>query len=151
MTTGVFHPDGHLLAVGGVDGRIRVYDVKSNTNAATFDESGAISSLCFSENGTWLAASTKGSTSVSIWDLRKMGQIKVLEFGSEASTVRWDYTGQYLAIGGLSGVAVQQYSKSSKEWAEILRSATPAISLSWRSNAKSILVLNGEATLTVLS
>ena len=150
LTTGALHPDGHLLAVGGVDGRINVYDVKSGTNAATFDESGPISALSFSENGTWLAAVVKGSTSVSIWDLRKLEQIKVIEFASEASTVQWDYTGQFLAIGGPSGVAVQQYSKSSKAWSEILRSATPAVSLAWGSDAKSLVILDAKANISVL-
>lgn len=150
MNTGALHPDGHLLAVGGSDGRISVYDVKSGTNAATFDESGPISALSFSENGTWLAAVVQGSTNVSIWDLRKMGQIKVIEFGSVANSLQWDYTGQFLAIGGPSGVAVQQYSKSSKEWSEILRSATPAVSLAWGNNAKRLLILDAEASITVL-
>ena len=136
--------------MGSVDGHISVYDVKSGTNAATFDEPGPLSALSFSENGTWLAAAVKGSTSVSIWDLRKLEQIKIIEFGNVASTVQWDYTGQFLAIGGPSGVAVHQYSKSAKGWLDIMMSATPAVSLAWGSEAKSLVILDAEANISVL-
>ena len=150
MTTGAFHPDGHLLAVGGTDGRIRVYDIKSSTNAATFDESGSVTCLSFSENGIWLAAAAEGSSSVSIWDLRKLGKVKVLDFGSPAKTVQWDYTGQFLAIGGPSGIAIQQYSKVSKEWSEIVRTALPAFSLAWGHGAKKLIVLDTGASISIL-
>ena len=150
LTTGAFHPDGHLLAVGGTDGQIRVFDIKSSTNAATFDESGLVAGLSFSENGIWLAAAAEGSSSVSIWDLRKLGQVKVIDFGGPAKTVQWDYTGQFLAIGGPSGVAIQQYSKASKEWSEIIRTALPAVSVSWGNEAKRLIVLDTEAGISIL-
>lgn len=144
-----FHPDGHLFAAGGVDGQIKVFDVTSGANAANFDESGPIQALSFSENGTWLAAVVTGSTSVSIWDLRKSTQIKVLETGGQITGMRWDYTGQFLATAGPGGVTVQQYSKSAKEWSEPLRLAVPAAAIDWGSSAQSLVSLN-KGLLTVL-
>ena len=150
LTTAEFHPDGHLFAAGGADGQIKVFDVKSGVNAANFDASGHIQALTFSENGTWLAAVVKGQTSVSIWDLRKAAQIKELEIGSQIEKVRWDYTGQFLVAAGPSGLAVQQYSKASKEWSELLRSAVPAVAVEWGPNAQSLISLNAEGVVTVL-
>lgn len=149
-TTAQFHPDGHLLAAGGTDGQIKVFDVKTGSNMANFDAAGPLRAIEFSENGTWLAAVVKGSTSVSIWDLRKSSQIKILETGGPVSSIRWDFTGQFLATAGPSGVAVQQYSKSSKAWSESLRSAVPAVSLDWGSRAQSLILLDGEGVVTVL-
>ena len=118
-------------------------------NAANFDESGSPQALSFSENGTWLAAVARGSTSVSIWDLRKSSQVKVLETGGEIYDALWDYTGQFLAIVGPSGVTVEQYSKSAKEWSEPLKSAEPAMGVAWGPKAKHLVLLN-EAGLVIL-
>ena len=148
MTTANFHPDGYLFAAGGVDGRVKVFDVKSGENAANFDLSGPVQCLTFSENGTWLAAVVKGETSVSIWDLRKSVQIKILEIGSEIKSVRWDYTGQFLAVAGPSGLAVQQYSKATKDWSEPMRMSTGAIAVEWGPNAQSIISLGLDGSLT---
>ena len=150
LTTAAFHPDGHLFAAGADDGQIKVYDVKSGAHAASFDEQGPIQSLAFSENGIWLATVWRGSPSISIWDLRKSEQIKVLNVGSVIESVRWDYTGQFLAIASRSGLAVQHYSKSSKEWSESLRNATQAVAVEWGAKAQNLISLGPEGAITVL-
>lgn len=150
MTCAKFHPDGHLLAAGGVDGQIKVFDVKLGAIAATFDSAAPIVALNFSENGTWLAAVTKGSSNVAIWDLRKSATTKVLDIGSPVDSVSWDYTGQFLLTGGPSGLTVQQYSKASKEWSEPLRSAVPAVAVGWGNAAHSIVVVDGQGVVTIL-
>ncbi|KAL4816872.1 WD40-repeat-containing domain protein [Aspergillus spinulosporus] len=145
-----FHPDGHLLAAGGVDGQIKIYDIKTGALAATYDLSGAVKRVFFSENGTYLAAVTENSTMVSIWDLRSSKEIKVLETGSQVESIHWDYTGQFLLTGGPSGLTVQQYSKASKAWTEPLRSAVPAVAVAWGSAAQSIVALNTDGGITLL-
>jgi len=150
LTTAAFHPDGHLFAAGGTNGQIKVYDVKSGANAANFDESGRIQALNFSENGTWLAAAVDGSTSVAIWDLRKSTSIKSLDAGGQITSVQWDYTGQFLAIAGPTGLAVHQYSKSSKEWSELLRSGVPAVAVAWGLKASVLICLSDEGVVSVL-
>ena len=124
--------------------------MKTGVNAANFSSIGPLEALEFSENGIWLAAAAKGSTSVSIWDLRKASQIKVLETGGEVTSAQWDYTGQYLATAGPAGVAVQQYFKSSKEWSEPLRIAVPAVSVAWGPSAQNLVLLDGEGVITIL-
>ena len=149
LTCAQFHPDGHLLAAGGADGQIKVFDVKTGENAANFDATGPIQAISFSENGTWLASIVGGSTSVSIWDLRKGEQIKVLETGGRVDDIQWDYTGQFLATAGPSGITVQHYAKSSKAWSEPLRSAVPSVAVAWCSKARSLISLD-EGALTIL-
>ena len=150
LTCAGFHPDGHLFAAGGSDGQIKVFDVKTGTNAANFDGNGAIQALAFSENGTWLAVVVRGSTSVSIWDLRKSSQLKVLDTGSQIESIVWDYTGQFLVVAGPSGLSVQQYSKSTKEWSEPLRSAVPTVAVAWGAKAQSLITLSAEGIITLL-
>lgn len=113
--------------------------------------SGPVKCLFFSENGTFLAAVAENSTTISVWDLRNSTQIKVLETGSKINSISWDYTGQFLLTGGPSGLTVQQYTKSTKQWSEPLRSAVPAVAVGWGPNAQSIVALSEEGVITVLA
>lgn len=145
-----FHPDGHIFAAGGMDGQIKVFDVKSSANVANFDMAGPILALSFSENGTWLAAIIQGSTEVTVWDLRKAEVLKTLEFGSKIDSIQWDYTGQYLAGAGPGGVVVYYYDKSSKSWTELLRKAVSATAVQWGHMAKSVVLLTTDGALEIL-
>ncbi|KAI4197285.1 MAG: hypothetical protein LQ350_006013 [Teloschistes chrysophthalmus] len=151
LTTAAFHPDGHLFAAGGVDAQIKVYDVKSAMNAANFKSTGPIRAISFSENGTWLASAAKNSTSVSIWDLRKAAVVHALDIASPISALCWDYTGQFLAIAGPSGLIVQHYSKSTKEWSEPLKNAVPSVAVKWGSGGNAILCLDTDGSITTLA
>ena len=150
LTSAGFHPDGHLFAAGSEGGQIKVFDVTSGANAANFDCSSAVKALAFSENGTWLAAVSKGESNVGIWDLRKAAQIKSLDMGSQVDGVRWDYTGQFLAAAGPSGIAIQSYSKATKQWAESLRTAVPAVAVQWGPQAQRIVSVSGEGVISVV-
>lgn len=125
---------------------------KTLENVATFPLGAPVQALTFSENGFWLAATAKGQTTVTIFDLRKEGDAavaKVLETGGAVQSVSWDYTGQFLATGGASGITVQQYTKSSKKWTEPFRNSVPAVSVRWGVEGKKLITVNGEGVVTV--
>jgi pre-mRNA-processing factor 19 len=143
-----------LIAAGGADSQVKIFDVKTGDAAANYTMSGPVKCLFFSENGTFLASVADKSTTVSIWDLRnykETTETKVLDTGSQVNSIFWDYTGQFLLTGGPSGVTVQQYSKPAKAWSEPLRSAVPASSVAWGSSAQSIVALNEAGVITVLA
>ena len=98
-----------------------------------------------------MAAVTQGSTRVSVWDLRKSSEIRSLGVGSPVDGISWDYTGQYLVAAGPGGAAVEQYSKSSKEWSEVLRSAIPAAKVAWGASAKTIVLLTADGAIRTLA
>ncbi|EPE29531.1 WD40 repeat-like protein [Glarea lozoyensis ATCC 20868] len=153
LTTAAFHPDGHLFAAGGADGQIKLFHTKSGENAANFDLGGPVQDVSFSENGIWFAAVAKGSNSVVIFDLRKEGkaaEAEVLEIGGQVDSIRWDYTGQYLAASGPRGLTITQYTKSTKSWSDVISTAVPATAVEWGSAAKTLVTVNGDGIITVL-
>lgn len=126
---------------------------KTGDQATVFNLGAPVQSIAFSENGYWIAATAKGQTTVTIFDLRKEGDAataKVLDTGSSVSKLAWDYTGQFLATAGPSGLTVQQYLKSSKAWSQALSSATPSVAVRWGANGKKLVGVNTEGVVSVL-
>jgi len=126
---------------------------KTGEQATSFALGAPVQAITFSENGYWIAATAKGQTTVTIFDLRKEGAAataKVLDVGNAVSSLAWDYTGQFLATVGPAGVTVQQYSKGSKTWTQALSSATPGLSVRWCSEAKKLISVNSEGVVSVL-
>ncbi len=114
-----FHPDGALVAVGTSDGRLDVYQVKNATSkpAVSIKLDGPIVSLCFSENGYYLACGMQNV--VKLFDLRKpeasmTAQTEELENGEILSQVRFDHSGTYLATATSSGVVTRHAKKWEK-------------------------------------
>ena len=152
LTACAFHPDGHLFAAGTQTGDIKVFQTSSGEEAATFTLGAPIQALVFSENGFWFAATGKGQSTITIFDLRKEGaaaQVKELQTG-DAQSLAWDYSGQFLATVGSTGTTVQQYSKSSKAWSEPLRTSVAGVALRWGDEAKSLVMVNKDGIVSVL-
>ncbi|OAQ73522.1 cell cycle control protein [Pochonia chlamydosporia 170] len=153
LTTCAFHPDGHIFAAGTLSGDVKLYMTKNLEQAAVFRLGAPVQAVAFSENGFWLAATAKGQTTVTIFDLRRTegdaAPAKVLETGGSVQSLAWDYTGQYLATGGASGVTIQQYAKSSKKWSEPFRNSTPVVGLRWGESARKLVAVNGEGVVSV--
>ncbi|KAL1892827.1 hypothetical protein Cpir12675_004361 [Ceratocystis pirilliformis] len=148
-----FHPDGHLLATGSATGEIKFYMTSSLEEAAVFDLGAPLQALVFSENGFWFAATAKGTTTVTIFDLRKEGEAakaKVLDIGGAVLGLAWDYSAQFLATTGPNGTTIQQYSKSAKKWSEPLRVAVPGVALQWGEQAQSLVVAGSDGVVSVV-
>jgi pre-mRNA-processing factor 19 len=153
LTKAAFHPDGHIFAAGGADGQVKLFHVKTGENAVNFELGGPVQDIAFSENGIWFAAVAKGSNSITIFDLRKEGkaaEAKVLEIGGQVDSIRWDYTGQYLAASGPRGLTISQYTKSSKSWSDVISTAVPATAVAWGPEAKTLVTANGDGVITIL-
>jgi pre-mRNA-processing factor 19 len=69
---------------------------------------------------------------------------------TRVDSVKWDYTGQFLAAADPSGVSVQQYSKATKTWSEPLRVAVPAVAAAWGPSANMLATVNDQGIITVL-
>ncbi|OTB07905.1 hypothetical protein M426DRAFT_317412 [Hypoxylon sp. CI-4A] len=154
LTSCAFHPDGHLFAAGTSTGDIKLFMTKTGDEAASFSLGAPVQAVTFSENGFWFAATAKGQTTVTIFDLRKEGaaaQVKVLDIGNAVQSLAWDYSQQFLATAGPAGVTVQQYSKGSKSWSEPFRAAVSSVDVKWAANASKLVAVNVDGVISVLA
>lgn len=93
------HPDGLLLATATDSGAVRVWDLKQQAQAASFeDHSKGVNALAFSENGYHLATASDDGA-VKLWDLRKQRVVKSLDMGAPVHCAAFDTSGTYLAAG----------------------------------------------------
>ncbi|CAD8096354.1 unnamed protein product [Paramecium sonneborni] len=98
FTSVAIHPDGLLLAIGQANSQIKIWKITSGQLVAQFEgQEGSINQVTFSENGVNLASATL--TEVFQWDLRNPGQFQKLFQSSKISTISYDKSGAYLAIG----------------------------------------------------
>jgi pre-mRNA-processing factor 19 len=97
INVGRFHPDGLILATGGEDSEVRVWDVRSNRKVASFPGySGACTDITFNENGFYLATASEDRV-IKVWDLRGPTNVGTLSVEAVPSSLSYDYSGRYLA------------------------------------------------------
>jgi pre-mRNA-processing factor 19 len=140
-----FHPDGLIYATGTDDDQIRIWDVKSANNVASFsarnEHVGKITSISFAENGYHLASCADNESIIRIWDLRKLKNIYNIEFENPSTeglqVVSFDPSAQYLA--GACGGDIKIYLI--KQWTELCHLSGHSdniTSLCWGTNSKSL-------------
>ncbi len=96
------HPDGLILATGGTDHVVRIWDIKQQSNVLSFEShTGNVTGVAFSENGYYMASASTDGT-VRLWDLRarKDWNIHTITIEGGAHAVSFDHSGTYLAVAG---------------------------------------------------
>ncbi|KAI8059124.1 WD40-repeat-containing domain protein [Gongronella butleri] len=141
-----FHPDGMILGAGTTDGVVRVWDIKSQSVAASFaDHPGKINALAFSQNGYILATASEDQL-VRLWDLRKLQVSKTftLDADYKVHSLAFDAYGQFLAVGG-SDVRVLK-AKDGSQLASFADNSAEITALKWSPMADSLMSASMDRT-----
>ncbi|ORY53491.1 WD40 repeat-like protein [Rhizoclosmatium globosum] len=124
------HPDGLIIGTGTTDSIIRIWELKSAKNVATFTDSarqlaGRITSMSFSENGYYFATAAADSNVVKLWDLRKLENFHTIEVAGSSgyegkkgvSKVSFDYGAGFLGVACADSISVFR----NKSWDELIK------------------------------
>jgi len=146
LTSVMIHPDGLILATGTEDHLIRVWDLKSQKNVATFrGHKGAITDLKFSENGYYLATSAQDDL-LKLWDLRGPKNINTLQMDSNVLSLDFDYSGKYLVAA--TGKEVRIFTSKPPDHLTTLSDHTADVTcVKWGNDAKFIVSTSMDRTL----
>jgi WD40 repeat protein len=103
-TSGVIYsPNGTLLASGGMDGQVRVGNIKSQRLVRTFDHPAPVRGLAFSPDGDTIATVSWGDASlprrISLWSVKSGSKIREMKCQTEKNVV-YSPDGKFLAVDG---------------------------------------------------
>ena len=93
-----FSPDSTTLASGSTDGTVKLWDMETKTNTATFEGDLFVYSVAFSPNGKTLAAGLHGGT-INLWDLETGTNTATFEENLFLHSVAFSPDGRTLAAG----------------------------------------------------
>ena len=134
-----FSPEGTILAAAGDDAKIRLWDVKTQTQIDVLDtNTGGVSSIAFSPDGKTLASLSGqsqhkrywlkgGDMAVRLWDMKTRKQIAMLQnHMAEIQAVALSPDGTLLASGRRDGV-VALWDMQTQKLLATLRDHTGAV------------------------
>ncbi|HEY7729420.1 MAG TPA: BTAD domain-containing putative transcriptional regulator [Gaiellaceae bacterium] len=97
-----FSPDGELVATAGIDGKLRVHDLRSGRQIASVQVSGSLQDVAFSPDGKWVAAGSLAGK-IAILDVARRTLARTIDHEDAIVPVRFSPNGKAIATGDSAG------------------------------------------------
>jgi WD40 repeat protein len=102
-TSGVeFSPDDALVATAGVDGKLRLYEVRTGRIAWSQQARGTLQDLAFSPDGRLVAAAGLIGD-IPIWNVARRALVRTIHHGDALLSIAFSRNGKEIATGDLPG------------------------------------------------
>lgn len=142
---------GLIFATGETDGVLRIWDITTQDNIASFEAyTNELSSISFSENGYYLATCSQKSNEVKLWDLRKPDLFKTIKLEKEdLHNVEFDFSGNYLGVVGNKTHIFD--TKSWNQFATFSDHKEVVTDIKFGKNAKNFITTSMDRTIKIYS
>lgn len=100
VTTVAFSPDGRLLASGGIDRTVRLWDVATHERLATLAHSEEVLDVTFSPDSSALASGTWYGGTANVWDIATGELRSIFQLRDAVDSVAFSPDGGLLAAVG---------------------------------------------------
>ncbi|XP_038872291.1 WD repeat-containing protein 1-like [Salvelinus namaycush] len=102
---GAIHPGGSTAAVGGADGKVRLYSVQGNTlkdDGKSMEAKGPVTDMAYSKDGAYLAVTDEKKV-VTVFTVADDYSVKNDFYGHHAKvvTLAWSPDNEHFASGGM--------------------------------------------------
>jgi WD40 repeat protein/DNA-binding SARP family transcriptional activator len=97
-----FSPDDKLLATGGIDGMVHIYDLRTGKSVGSVQGNGSLQDLDFSPDGKRLAAAGLVGD-IAIWNVARRTLERTIHHDDAIFSIRFSPDGKEIATGDLPG------------------------------------------------
>jgi WD40 repeat protein/DNA-binding SARP family transcriptional activator len=97
-----FSPDDRLLGTAGIDGKLRLYEMRTGRQIAGVQVNGTLQDLDFSSNGELVAAAGLAGD-IAIWNLARRKLERTIHHKDAILSIRFSPDGREIATGDLPG------------------------------------------------
>lgn len=136
-----WHPREALLASGGQDGKLTVWDVSSMSEAWSQDLGGWIDCLSWSSLGQYLASSS--GKNLSVWSVSGQHEQFWSNHESSISDIEWSPDGRFIAATAKGGITIRGYG--SLDTVKQLEWHGFPVKMAWQPNGNHIAMGDEEA------
>ncbi|MZH40244.1 MAG: hypothetical protein F3740_00280 [Nitrospinae bacterium] len=136
-----WHPHERLLASGGQDGKLTVWDIASISTAWNQEIGSWIDRLSWSSIGHFLASSS--GKSLSVWSVSGKHEHIWCDHESSISDIEWSPDGRFIASTAKGGITIRGYGSVNST--QLLEWHGFPIKMAWQPNGEHIAMGDEEA------
>jgi len=118
-----FSPDNLLLAVGGYDGRVQIWDLANRQELPSFKHENAVTAVSFSPRGDYLASASVDETA-RVWQLNSGREYLRLEHTDDVNAVVFSESGKFVVTASADGTARVWETQRGTEFARMTHDAS---------------------------